>query len=271
MTTRRIRNFMRSLLATRSVRSAYLLNTTHQRLTSLRVDGLPGRLRLRTGTSDAWHLRQMVHTAGDLHEYRVPPELKPRTIVDIGANTGIVSLCLHQAFPQAHIYAFEPMPENYALLEHNVKGVPAITPIPYGLGCERTTLAYYLSDDPRNFAGGTFYPADGHHGGFHADLPIVPADEAFAEYGISTIDLIKIDTEGAEYDILTAIDPAVLSEVKVIVGELHGHLDDEAIAHLEQWFDVERRAAGGRLSFFRAVNRAWNEARAARLDAVLLR
>ena len=54
------------------------------------------------------------------------------------------------------------------------------------------------------------------------------------EIWISKIDLIKIDTEGAEYDILISINTELISEVRWITGELHGNKDFELLDYLEK-------------------------------------
>ena len=49
---------------------------------------------------------------------------------------------------------------------------------------------------------------------------------------INSIDLIKIDTEGAEYDILTSINYKFLKKTSWITGELHGNRDFELLNYL---------------------------------------
>ncbi len=41
---------------------------------------------------------------------------EPRTIADIGAADGHDSLCYAQAFPASHVFAFEPLKENFDLM-----------------------------------------------------------------------------------------------------------------------------------------------------------
>ena len=73
---------------------------------------------------------------------------------------------------------------------------------------------------------------------------------------ISNIDLIKIDTEGAEYDILTTIDSETLKNVRWIIGELHGYKDFELLAYLSQWFDIDiDKSIRSRLCNFNARNK----------------
>ena len=58
------------------------------------------------------------------------------------------------------------------------------------------------------------------------------ASQFIKKLNIKTIDLIKIDTEGAEYDILMALQEKILSNTSWITGELHGNQDFELLNYL---------------------------------------
>lgn len=78
----------------------------------------------------------------------------------------------------------------------------------------------------------------------------------FQGNGISHLDLMKIDTEGSEFEIITDLDPNMLKEIKWIVGELHGVRDFEMLAYLDQWLDISvKRSFKKRLFMFQAWNR----------------
>ena len=86
---------------------------------------------------------------------------------------------------------------------------------------------------------------------------------------VQLADIIKIDCEGAEFDILESIPESVLDTVKVIVGEFHGTHNDDIKAFLERQFKVnweqthERSAEpdGGGIGVFQAVRKT-HEAKA---------
>jgi len=76
------------------------------------------------------------------------------------------------------------------------------------------------------------------------------------ERGLDGVDLIKIDTEGTEYEILTAFDSEVLRQVKWIIGELHGQRNFELLSYLSQWFDISLRKSFRKpLFIFAACNK----------------
>lgn len=210
---------------------------------------------------------RMLANGYDLPEYRVPEECHPRTILDLGANIGFASLQFSRSFPDAEIFAFEPLPENFELLQHNVAGIDRITPIPFGLGSQTETKNFYHSIIETNKTGGFYndgslsWSKHGPHAGFEP-LNVLSVSEAFERYGITSADVIKIDTEGAEYDILTSIPPAILDSVAVIVGEFHGTRNHELRTFLEQRFEVrwtqthERSAdPSGGIGVFQAIGK----------------
>ncbi|MBK8065073.1 MAG: FkbM family methyltransferase [Betaproteobacteria bacterium] len=75
-------------------------------------------------------------------------------------------------------------------------------------------------------------------------------------------DVIKIDTEGAEYDILSSFPTEVLRKVSWIYGELHTEAIDSPSAFrvldlLFPWFDIEvHKPLRKRNWFFDACNRS---------------
>ena len=51
--------------------------------------------------------------------------------------------------------------------------------------------------------------------------------------------LIKIDTEGAEYEMLKALDPEMRQSVKWIIGDWHGIRDFEILAYFPSFFKIQ--------------------------------
>lgn len=250
-----VRDFLRTAFATRSLRAARALHTSQPGTDVVRLPGFRAPFYFRTGTSDAKFLRVLV-TRELPAEYELPVGLCPRTILDVGANIGAVTAALARRYRRARIYAFEPLPANYELLARNMAQFPNVAALPYGLAAETRRATYCLSDNPLNFGGGGFYGGEADDAHSVADLPLVAVPEALARLHINSVDLIKIDTEGAEYDILTSLPPAILCGVQVIVGELHGKPHDaELLDRLATLFTVERRFHRGRVQWFRATRR----------------
>jgi len=83
-----------------------------------------------------------------------------------------------------------------------------------------------------------------------------PIDDVVRELNLARVDVIKIDTEGSEYDILTSLGHDFLGKVKWIYGELHGNRDFELLAFLSEQFDIGvKKTMDKRLFMFQARNK----------------
>lgn len=175
-------------------------------------------LFLRGGRSD-YH---MFHRIFRRDEYRLAPLLAGRfgTVIDLGGNVGMFAA---RIAPYAdRVISCEPVPENFARLTKNLGGHPHVTCLPLAVGDRRGALRIYL---PRRAdKSGTF---TSHREGQETDIseqyveaPMLSLADLLAEQGVAEVDLLKIDTEGAEYDILYAA-AAALPRIRRIHGEYH--------------------------------------------------
>lgn len=212
----------------------------------------------RPGTSDKGVIYDILFKPGRKAEYWLPDELAPRVILDIGANIGATSRYLAWRYPSAEIHSFEPVPSNLALCQRNLPKTAQLHP--FALGAEDGELELAISASSANFGG---YSA---HTMGQGDTEKVPVRKlvggGLTEIALEKIDIIKIDTEGAEFDILRSIPSEILSRVRWIYGELH----EEGIAHpkdfavldlLSEWFDIEvYKPMRKKNYFFDACNRS---------------
>jgi len=209
----------------------------------------------RPGTTDPYLIYQILLKEGKKSEYFIQQDINPETILDIGGNIGITSLYFANRYPSAKIIAFEPVPSNFAVLSKNIAPYPNITGLPIALGKEKGILEMYCSDDPANNGGFSFFET-GCDVGRKVSVEVKEINGVLSEHNIKKIDLIKIDTEGAEYDILTSLDENILGSVKWIIGELHENKDFELLAYLSKWFDIGiKKSLGKRLCMFTARNK----------------
>lgn len=193
----------------------------------------------RPGTSDESIIQTVLV---EQREYAFPP-MKPHIIFDIGANIGVLSVILANIYPDAKIYAFEPVKENFELLKENVASYKNVAPLHMGLGNKTETKYIHKSTDPSNLGGFSTFITDGDE---HEEITIIDTAKFCEKVG--TPDLIKIDCEGAEFDILTSIPD--IKKVKWVTGELHGVKDFALLVRLNKDF---------RLSFTRNFNdKVWH-------------
>lgn len=121
------------------------------------------------------------------------------TILDVGANLGNHTLFWSRI--AKHIYAFEPYAPNYENLQQNIRQnrlERVVTTIQKAVGRDAGHAVLSNVDD-RNFGATTFQLDDGQHSDSYE---VISLDQFVQDARLSSVDLIKIDTEGFEIDVL---------------------------------------------------------------------
>ena len=193
----------------------------------------------RPASSDPLSLYQVLLRQRGKAEYYLPPALHPEVILDIGSNIGASILFFRELFPAAMIYGFEPHPDTFRVLEKNVAALPSVEVCNYGLGAADANVSVpfddadfsrFMSKDKTSDWSGPLTPTS---------CQIKHAGEVMKSLGVKKVDLIKIDCEGAEYGVLTALPPDLLRECKWIVGEMHDESAFPLLALLAPHFDLD--------------------------------
>jgi len=161
-----------------------------------------------------------------------------QTVLDIGANLGFFTL--YAACKGARVLAFEPSKQNFELLQKNVtnnKLGSLVTCVNRALSlCCGEAVLYEGLDKSGRFLSDTVSITDDNRGGekvITTKIETISLNEVFQKYDITTCDFIKMDCEGAEYDILAGADPATLQRVRYISLEYHNG-SDEIRTYLER-------------------------------------
>jgi FkbM family methyltransferase len=134
-------------------------------------------------------------------------DLDATSIIDVGANCGAWALAAHRLRPEARLYCFEIAQETRRRLRQNLAGTPQIEVLDHGLADRAGTehLKYY----PRRDVVSSVY--DYPHPQDHVWLEerVQTGDAFLAERNIGTVDLLKVDTEGADLRVLQGFEAAL--------------------------------------------------------------
>jgi FkbM family methyltransferase len=128
--------------------------------------------------------------------------LRPRVVLDIGAATGGFTVAACVAFPEARVYAFEPSLRQRIVLTRNVgaNGIAdRVTIEPIGLWKEEGDLSFRTHGDISTLEAVSALPKGLVFG---ERVRVRTLDDWFRQAGLSHVDLIKMDVEGAEIEIL---------------------------------------------------------------------
>ncbi len=212
-------------------------------------------IHYRTGSSDIEIIYEVLLKKGIKSEYWLPSSIKQKIIFNIGGNIGITSILLANKFPEAKIYTFEPIKSNFKLLSQNISYYKNIKGFNIALGAKNTKIDIFSSDNHSNFGGGSLYEK-GVNLNKTEEIQMKTVKSILEQENIQDIDLVKIDTEGAEYDILTSFPIDILSKITWITGELHGENDFKLLDYLEKYFDISiKKKISNRLFMFNASNK----------------
>lgn len=188
-------------------------------------------------------------------ELRLMALLAPRarTILDIGANTGVFTLLVATANTDARVVAFEPHPANFERLSDNLRlnGVGArVRTVQEAVGEVDGPLAFTIpADGALSDVASVFGDFSRAHYGIEyraIEVEGTTLDSAAGRLGLADVDLVKLDVEYHEAAALEGAratldrwSPVVLAEVfnpEVIAGdkpELAGRLPQDNAVRVE--------------------------------------
>lgn len=172
-------------------------------------------------------------THGELRHLvsKLEPNIK---ILDIGANLGTVSIMLAKHQPSAKIYSFEPEPTNFGMLLLNmqINDVKNIIPYNFAVGTNESFINMYLNST--NFGDHrSFIPTQELESGQMFDRQKIPIlkvnplrvlNDSLGGDAPNYFDLIKIDTQGADFDVLSAVLPLCKKGTVVVIEFSPFHL-----------------------------------------------
>jgi len=125
---------------------------------------------------------------------------KGDVVLDIGANVGYYTLIYAKLVGEGgKVFAFEPDPDNFALLEKNVEvnGYRNVVLIKKAVANKTGVVRLYLCEDNK----GNHRICDAHDARESIEVEAIRLDDYFEAYD-GKIDFIKIDIEGAEQEAL---------------------------------------------------------------------
>lgn len=180
------------------------------------VDDCHLQFRVRPDSED----RNIVREVGTNEYYRDSRALLTQgaTVIDVGGHIG--SFSIMSAIVASRTIVLEPVPANFELIVENIRlnnfqdRIKAINAAVWSSAGER---ALGVTDD--NTGGGGFW----YNKPTAAQITVrtVRLSEVMAAEKIETCDLLKLDCEGAEFEILNSLEPEVWPRVRAIVMEYH--------------------------------------------------
>lgn len=138
-------------------------------------------------------------------------------IVDIGGHVGMFSILMGLRHPHARILTYEAYTPNYELLVKNIESNPVDNVFPFNLAVTGHGKPVTLTGMNRNSGGASMYTTTGDRE--KVAVPSITLNAIFDAHQIKRCDFLKLDCEGAEYDLLNRFTN--WDKVKLLGGEFH--------------------------------------------------
>ncbi|MCX6818582.1 MAG: FkbM family methyltransferase [Candidatus Aenigmarchaeota archaeon] len=175
---------------------------------------------IRTGTSD-------ILTLGEIYIRKIYEDKKIKensTIIDLGAHIGFFSVWYAKKSNNIRVYSYEPSEENFKLLQKNIKINKLeknVNAFKFAVSGKKGFVKFFLTG---NEATNTLY-------GDPKKTKIVKVKsttlkEIFKVNNIKTCDLLKVDIEGAEYELFRRTPKEILNKIKIINIEYHNGYEE---------------------------------------------
>jgi FkbM family methyltransferase len=140
------------------------------------------------------------------------------TVLDVGSNLGSFMIWLHRRHGISRGFTFEPEPTSFQLCRFNLfnNSCPA-TAISAAMGGQARKIQMIVG---RERPGGLSIYARSDSDSETADVDVLAFDD-WLEINREPFDVLKLDCEGAEWEILDCTPIEVFSRFTVVVAEVH--------------------------------------------------
>jgi FkbM family methyltransferase len=209
------------------------LNKKHVKL---HIKGYINPVFFRYGSSDPDVFTQIFL----FEEYSCIKDLKePKVIIDCGANVGYSSIYFLNKYPNASVIAIEPDPENFKVCEKNLSYYDErVSLINSAIWSQKTGLIISKAENWGNAYEWAMQVKECKEGQ-EPDIYAISIDDLLEDYGLSSIDLLKVDIEGSEAEIFAKNYENWLNKVKNIVIELHSEECEKEFFKALSMYDYE--------------------------------
>ncbi len=160
------------------------------------------------------------HSNGERRLLERLAEFQPQVIFDVGANVGDWSLMAHAACPGALIHAFEIVEQTYSSLKARTLASEGwLIAQRFGLAAERGSLTVNCFEGRDELATYTNFP---HGAATQVKGDVETGDAYLASAGVTHVDFLKLDVEGAEPLVLKGFERAFASAAIDVVQFEYG-------------------------------------------------
>ena len=153
-------------------------------------------------------------------------------VIDVGAHVGYFTLNASEKAKKGKIFAFEPNSESFNMLQENIEINKIKNAIVVNAGVlDRSGKAELFLSDDYSIGNSMFLEKSDKK----EIVNVMSLEEIVKTYHIDKIDFLKLDCEGAEFDIILKLTDELLKKITRISAEIHQSLENHSIKELEEF------------------------------------
>ncbi|MBH9974721.1 MULTISPECIES: FkbM family methyltransferase [Bartonella] len=194
-------------------------------------------LSLRIDDSDIRVFKQ-IFVDNEYDSLNLPETAK--TIIDLGANIGLSVFFFIKKFPDARIVAVEPDAVNFSIMEKNLeKFSKSVSLLQAAIWPTDGEVTLVTEDDNHASLGAWGVRTEASNGNPALSVKAVSIPTIMKQYDMDFVDILKVDIEGAEYELFEKNYEDWIDKVGLVIIETHDRFKPNSEA-------VVRKALKGR-------------------------
>ncbi len=145
-----------------------------------------------------------------------------KIIIDIGANKGYFATLAAKNF-NSQVFAYEPIPDTFQKLSQNItdNNLSNVTLFKAGVAGHSGERNFSFSEDKSILSSMVFNPGQN-----SIIVQCTTLKNIFADNNLNSVDLLKMDCEGAEFETLYESDDSTLVKINRLHMEYHNDSSD---------------------------------------------
>lgn len=158
---------------------------------------------LKNGVWDNWDGRSNILTKELIHLISDKISFDDvKIILDVGSRDGLQSLEFNRWFPNAKIYAFEPIKSSYEFIKNITKNIKNIKPLPYAINSYNGKTKFYEVYNGNIGASSLLktsnHPRSNRWLQKEVEVECINLEDWLNKEGIDKVDIAWVDVQGAE-------------------------------------------------------------------------
>ena len=178
-------------------------------------DGLS--ITMRQNIWDARIIREIFFDNPYVQHFTLPSD---PVVVDIGGYIGDFSLYAVKYLNAKRVVVYEPTTENFAILKQNVANNgydDRIVAVNKAVSSSHEVVLNVQKQEGEEVHVSAYMYQDAER----RSIPSVTLEELMTTHNLLSVDLLKVDCEGGEYDIFPSVPDSVLKRIRNIAFEYH--------------------------------------------------